>query len=611
MVRQTDSEGSDPPEKGLATIQSAPHAPIIRTERTYLLVIDGQVSYPFELPPHGEVVIGRASDATIRLDDQAASRQHARVDVAGGEAWVVDLGSRNGTRVNGETVTEPRVLLSGDVVTLCSATLIFHREIGPTTGRTVLSMSHLRQRLIEETDRSLAFFRPVSLLCLQFLGPAPSRPAVLDALGPSLRVSDLVAGSGGGRLLLLLPERDTSDASREAERLLRALSCLGKEIRAGVVSCPRDGSDPDALLLACQSAAQDSTKPGAQAAIEDTAVTLDLGDVKILLIEPAMKKLYALIERLGKAQLPVLIEGETGVGKELAAKALHHHSARKGQPLLSLNCSAFTENLVESELFGHERGAFSGAVVAKPGLIETAHKGTLFLDEIGEMPLPVQAKLLRVLETQKVMRVGDVRERQVDVRIVAATNRDLQTEISAGRFRRDLYFRLSSARLTLPPLRDRPRELPVLARNLLAGACRKLDRGCITISDAAMHHLLGHKWPGNVRELRNLMDFVAATIDGDTLFPWQFEGVLRGAEPDAPFATKPQLDSIAVSYREAGPAYFRPIDEEIRELERRRMMEALAACGGVQIRTAALISMPARTFTTKMKQYNLSSKDSS
>ena len=337
----------------------------------------------------------------------------------------------------------------------------------------------------------------------------------------------------------------------------------------------------------------------------------DLGDTKILLVEPAMKKLYALIERLAKAELPVLIEGETGVGKELAAKALHHHSARRGKPLVSLNCSAFTENLVESELFGHERGAFSGAVTTKQGLIEAAHTGTLFLDEIGEMPLSVQAKLLRVLETQKVMRVGDVRERQVDVRIVAATNRDLQAEIAAGRFRRDLYFRLSSARLSLPPLRNRPRELPVLARVLLAGACRKLSRDSIAISDAAMHLLLGHRWPGNVRELRNLMDFVAATVDGDTLLPWQIEEQLQSTVPsempEQPRTVKvtslPQTESVP-------PVHFRPIDDEIRELERRRMMEALAACGGVQIRAAALISMPARTFTTKMKQYKLSAKDS-
>lgn len=613
MAHRADSgDGTAVDNAQLATMQSSsPRAPTIRSERTYFLVIDGQVSYPFELPARGEVVIGRATDAALRLDDTSASRHHARLDISDGDVWIVDLGSRNGTRVNGDAVTEPRALLSGDVVTLCSATLIFHREIGAPTGRAALSTAQLRQRLVEETDRSLAFHRPVSLLCLQFSGPVPSRPAILDALGAVLRVSDSVSWASGGSLLVLLPERDVASASKETERILSALSALVHEVRVGVVSCPRDGSDPDSLLLACQSAAQSSTQPGAQVAVEDTAQTLDLGDVKVLLVEPAMKKLYALIERLAKAELPVLIEGETGVGKELAAKALHHQSARKGRPLVSLNCSAFTENLVESELFGHERGAFSGAVATKQGLIEAAHTGTLFLDEIGEMPLPVQAKLLRVLETQKVMRVGDVRERQVDVRIVAATNRDLQAEIAAGRFRRDLYFRLSSARLSLPPLRNRPRELPVLARALLSSACRKLSRPPLAISDATMHLLLGHRWPGNVRELRNVMDFVAATVDDDTLQPWQIEEQLRSTVPEEMPAPVPTVKAAGNTPPDSvPPVHFRPIDEEVRALERRRMMEALAACGGVQIRAAALISMPARTFTTKMKQYKLSSKDS-
>lgn len=179
-------------------------------------------------------------------------------------------------------------------------------------------------------------------------------------------------------------------------------------------------------------------------AVEDTATTVDLGNQKVLLVEPAMKKLYALIERLAKAELPVLVdEGETGVGKELAAKALHYFSARKGRPLVSLNCSAFTENLVESELFGHERGAFSGAVSTKQGLIESAHTGTLFLNEIGEMPLGVQAKLLRVLEAQRVMRVGDVREPADEYSDhTPQPIENLQAEITAGRFRRNLCFPL-------------------------------------------------------------------------------------------------------------------------------------------------------------------------
>ncbi|HMU39041.1 MAG TPA: sigma 54-interacting transcriptional regulator [Pseudomonadota bacterium] len=590
-----------------ATIQAVSSPVPPPKERAYFLVIDGQVSYPVELPESGEVIIGRSPDATIRLDDTSASRHHARVNVTGGDAWIEDMGSRNGTHANGQLIREPRELLSGDVITLCSATLIFHREFLAQTGRKVQSPSDFRARLAEETDRSLGFLRPVSLLCFHFAGGASRRPAILETVHSSLRLCDSVAWTGDNDLLVLLPERDRSSAKQEAERLVSRLKIGNIDVRVGVLSCPRDGSDPDALLLACQSAAQASDLSKEQIVVEDTAITMDLGDAKILLVEPTMKKLYALIERLAKAELPVLIEGETGVGKELAAKALHHHSSRRDKPLLSLNCSAFSENLVESELFGHERGAFSGAVTTKQGLIETANGGTLFLDEIGEMPLSIQAKLLRVLETQRVMRVGDVREHKVNVRFVAATNRNLQTEVTAGRFRRDLYFRLSSARLTLPPLRDRPRELPVLARVLLSAACRKLNRPMLTIADPTMHKLLGHRWPGNVRELRNLMDFLAATVDGETLLPWHVEEQLEHtllsetqSEGPQPASPKPTIDR---------PLHFRPIDDEIRELERKRMSEALAASGGVQVRAAELISMPVRTFTTKMKLYKLSSKE--
>lgn len=221
----------------------------VRPERNYLLVIDGQVSYPFDLPTHGEVVIGRAPDAAIRLDDTSASRHHARLDLSNGDAArVADLGSRNGTRVNGEPVNTPTELLSGDVIAICSSTLIFHRESTAPTERSALNTAQLRQRLLEETDRSLHFHRPVSLLCLNFSGSVPSRPAILDALLGQLRVSDAVSWAGHANLLVLLPERDAAAAASQAERLALALASLGSELRIGTVSCPRDGSDPDALL---------------------------------------------------------------------------------------------------------------------------------------------------------------------------------------------------------------------------------------------------------------------------------------------------------------------------------------------------------------------------
>jgi transcriptional regulator with GAF, ATPase, and Fis domain len=292
----------------------------------------------------------------------------------------------------------------------------------------------------------------------------------------------------------------------------------------------------------------------------------------------------------------VLITGETGCGKELAALAIHQRSQRRGKPLVSLNCAAIQESLVESELFGHERGAFTGAAGSKAGLLETASGSTLFLDEIGELSLAVQAKLLRVLETQRVTRVGDVREREVDVRVVAATNRDPAAEVAAGRFRSDLYYRLSGAVLHLPPLRERPRELPLLAAAFLDEACARAERAPMIISEGAMNALIAHSWPGNVRELKNLMHYVAAAHQDDELTAAHVIDRLGGPTARPKQAEPPPAD--------ADPT-FRPLAEEIRELERERIRAALEASGGNQTRAAQLLSMPVRTFFEKVKQYEL------
>jgi transcriptional regulator with GAF, ATPase, and Fis domain len=263
--------------------------------------------------------------------------------------------------------------------------------------------------------------------------------------------------------------------------------------------------------------------------------------------------------------------------------------------LISLNCAALHEMLVESELFGHEKGAFSGAIAAKPGLIETASGSTLFLDEIGELTLQNQAKLLRVLESHRVTRVGDVREREVDVRIVAATNRDLEADVLAGRFRRDLYFRLSAATLYLPPLRQRLYELPLLAAAFLDDACRRTGRVVIRIADAAMAALLAHSWPGNIRELKNLMQYIAATLPVDELQAAHVHERLNRLWP----ATAAERDPGGA------PQQFRPLADELRELELTRIREALLATNGNQTRAAALLSMPVRTFFEKAKQFGL------
>jgi len=260
------------------------------------------------------------------------------------------------------------------------------------------------------------------------------------------------------------------------------------------------------------------------------------------------------------------------------------------------------ETLLESELFGYEKGAFSGANVAKPGLFEAGHGGTVFLDEVGELSAAAQARLLRVLETKTLLRLGSVKEREVDIRVVAATHRDLPAEVKAGKFREDLYFRLGAATVQLPPLRERPREIALLARHFVEMAARALNREPPLLSARTMAVLAENPWPGNVRELKNAMEYAAATSSEAVLEPWHLPQVLTGAR----MGLAPPPPPPVVSPESQCPSGFRPLAEEIRELERRRIREALAATDGVQTKAAELIGMPRRTFVLRLRELRMS-----
>jgi len=334
-----------------------------------------------------------------------------------------------------------------------------------------------------------------------------------------------------------------------------------------------------------------------------------IGDHTVLVADPEMLRLYELIERLACTRLPILVLGESGVGKENVAQAVHAWSAHATAPMVRLNCATLQVPLIEIELFGYERGAFAGATHGKPGVLERAHGGTLFLDEVNALPAPAQAKLLRVLEDQRVTRVGGTQARAIDLRVVAATSCDLPHAIAAGRFRQDLYFRLDGATVALPPLRARRREIPILARHFLAAARPRAGGAPIRISTPAMRRLVAHPWPGNIRELKNAMEYAAALVDHDRVEPWHLPAAMAQEPPVAQANLGAALP--AVTRARAGAAIeptqvsFRPLAEELRDLEQRRMAEALRAAGGVKRRAAELIGMPIRTFSWKLAQYRL------
>ncbi len=296
----------------------------------------------------------------------------------------------------------------------------------------------------------------------------------------------------------------------------------------------------------------------------------------------SMQQVFALLARLAPSEVSITLIGETGTGKDVLARAVHEASARASGPFAVFDCGSVTSTLIESELFGHERGAFTGAVAERAGAFERAAGGTLFLDEVGEMPLELQPRLLRALEQREVRRVGGGTEIPVDVRVIAATNRDLATEVGAGRFRQDLYFRLSAAVVHVPPLRDRKDDLAHLVERLLGEVGRP-----VRVTPAALAALASYEWPGNVRELRNVLTTAAAMIDGDLL------DVRHLMFPATAVRREPSLDELPLA------------GQSLEALERAAIRQTLEHESGNRTRTARVLGIAPSTLYEKIKKYGL------
>jgi DNA-binding NtrC family response regulator len=305
---------------------------------------------------------------------------------------------------------------------------------------------------------------------------------------------------------------------------------------------------------------------------------------------PAFQRMLELVSRVGPSQASVLLLGESGTGKELVAQAVHEASPRAANPLVVVDCASLPETLFESELFGHERGAFTGANSSKPGLVEAASGGTLFLDEVGDIPLPMQVKLLRLLESGTYRRVGSTELRRTDVRVVAATHRDLKGMVAEGRFREDLYYRLSTFPITLPALRDRVEDIPLLAVALLA---RVVPQRRMSLSTGALAVLQRHAFPGNVRELRNVLERAALLADGTSIEPVHVERALGSDEPaSARRASGPTSpESLAASASDAS----------LRSVERAALQAQLKAHRGSRAELARKLGISERSLYRKLR----------
>jgi len=313
---------------------------------------------------------------------------------------------------------------------------------------------------------------------------------------------------------------------------------------------------------------------------------------------PALKQVIVQLQRAATTDATVLLEGESGTGKELFARGLHALSGRSDGPFVAINCAAIPDNLLETELFGHEKGAFTGAVARKPGKFELAHKGTLFLDEIGDLPIGLQAKILRALEERRFERVGGTVSLQVDVRIVAATNKGLRAAVAARQFREDLYFRLSVFPITIPPLRERPDDIPVLARHFVERYCREMKKAVVALSPAAIEELRRYPWPGNVRELQNAMERTVILAGGDTIHPRHLNlavhAPVAASEVPATWAGFDFSGSLATVGRRAQS-----------EAEKRKIEQTMKEAGGDKGRASELLQVSYKALLTKLKDLNM------
>ncbi len=528
------------------------------TGRLRLLLVDGDSVTSRVLPEQGSVLLGRGAEADVRLELPRVSRQHARLWL-GPPLMLEDLGSANGTRAQGRTLKPgERVPLNvGDGFELGSVWLLVQPERVASDvhrPRRLASPDYFDTRLEEECARSELSSAPFGLLRIAVEGDAVAAAA---RVAPLLQSSDLLARDAKGLQVLVAgasPERLKDLAGRVATAL------PGTQV--GRAAWPSSARSADALYAAAA--------PGG---------STDARDDEPVIADARMRALYAMVRRVAGSDLTVLLLGETGVGKEVLAAAVHKASPRAKGPFIAINCGALSPTLLESELFGHEKGAFTGAVKAKIGLLEAARGGTFFLDEVGEMPPATQVKLLRAIEAREITPVGSTDARKIDVRFVAATHRDLAAEVEAGRFRADLYFRLNGVSIDIPPLRERREELRAIAQRFAERAAARLGRRGAKIDEAAMSLLMGYDWPGNIRELRNVIERAVL------LAP---DAVVTPDELPVEKLTAVQLDSAQKVPK-----------------EKERVLEALERCAGNQTLAAKVLGISRRTLVTRLETYGL------
>ncbi|MDA1194448.1 MAG: sigma 54-interacting transcriptional regulator [Planctomycetota bacterium] len=599
---------------------------------------------PEQLEVVGEILLGRSQDADLQVFDETASRKHARIRVTPGRVWLEDLGSANGTELNGEAVDGEAALFDGDVIGIGHVRLRYRSGEGAERVTVVESVDDVaaavdpdradpaREAAGEAAVRRLRLVCDGAIACADAVDEAEVTSNLLglvtDAFACTRATVCLHGPAGRIEVVAAHPEGATPPTSRTLARRVqeggeavlvrdahnpdtegaglsmvrsRYRSMLAAPLRVaegtlGFVTVETEDADAfeEADLRALAAAARQAALAlrnlralhGAREEVRRLRGA-HAGEVTPLYGEHAsMETLRTLIAKAAGVDAPVLITGSTGTGKELVARHLHAGSTRAARPFVALNCAAIVEGLLESEFFGHEKGAFTGAVERREGRIAQAAEGTIFLDEVGELPMALQAKLLRVLGEGVYTQVGGKDPLPMRCRVLAATNRDLRAMVQAGTFREDLYYRLQVLEIHVPPLGDRGDDVAVLAERFIEDLAARMGRRVPRLAEDARAVLLAYAWPGNVRELTNSLERALVLLEGDTI----------------------KASDLPLEVRERRTAPDEPPTSEVltmREAEKRAVKAALARTKGKKGAAAALLGISWPTLNRKIREYGL------
>ncbi|WP_438013900.1 sigma 54-interacting transcriptional regulator [Sorangium sp. So ce315] len=565
------------------------------------------------LSPGAPVVVGRAPPSQVRIQDSSLSREHARFTLSDGLLTVEDLQSTNGTWVSGSRVARAEVRPGDDVMLGNLLVSVRARSLEESVPAVLLSHERFRVVLEDEVIRARHFGRTFAVVMVRAERAAGAHVSrFFPRVRALLRSVDRVGLYSPDTLAIVLPEARPETALALA-RALTAPSATGEPaLLAGIASFPDAATSAEKLLELCFRTTRGLTRDHPVQVAQAGACTYggaagggEPGD-EVVAESPAMRRVFEVVARISRSPAPVLLLGETGTGKEVVAQAIHKQGPRSARRMVTVNCGAIPEQLVESTLFGHERGAFTGASQQQKGVFEEADGSTVFLDEVGELPPAAQAALLRVLETRRVTRVGSCREIDVDVRVIAATHRDLEAMCASGGFRLDLLYRLNTITLTLPPLRARPEEIEAFALRFLRQANEANGTAIGGVAPGALALLQSYAWPGNARELRNAIERAVVIAEGEWITEHDLPERVRAAQvaPAPPGDEPAQGGEPAPGGEDAGAEMSDGVDglkARLQRYEAEVIVAALRRTGWNQTEAARALGIPLRTLVHKLK----------